>query len=317
MRAITALTMTVLVGSLGGCGRSGLKTDLLAAEPHVGGPRAGSSGSGSDPEHPSMRDPDAPAVFRDDCTDETTRFIHVVTTQKNLYRFDPLGGVFHLVGTLECAPGQVPFSMAVDRGGTAFVSMLTPPFTVNAPPTTLWRVNTIDASCQAIPQYMPGQMGFKQFGMGIATDEGGPEETLYIAGANRAGTRAGLAKLDTTTFVVTFIGVSDPPAVGMELTGSGEGRLFALFSPDTTINRVGELDKATAEIIWQTVVPDVEGGNGWALAHWGGDLYLFTSSESDARATRYRIEDDSSELVAVLPQEAIVGAGVSTCARLR
>jgi hypothetical protein len=143
-------------------------------------------------------------------------------------------------------------------------------------------------------------------------------ETLYIEGDTyfssdlNSHEAPGLATINTTTWDVTPIGSATPPLAGGELTGTGDGKLFVLFfyATDRTGARVGQLDKATGQLLESVELANVmvEGAT-FAAAFWGGDFYLFT----DGAVTKYSPKTGSTAVVASL-DEQIVGAAVSTCA---
>jgi hypothetical protein len=258
--------------------------------------------------------PDAPEdarpdVFVSDCADAGVTYIYVVTSQNELYSYDPSNHSFTLRGLLDCpaGAGATPFSMGVDRLGTAFVVFNDG---------QLYRVSTFDASCEETG-YLAGQQGFDRFGMGFATDEGGPEEKLYVAEINFAAPSLGLATIDTETLELSYINPFSDETLGFaaELTGTGVGSLHAYFLDEEGFGGdLVEIDKNTAEIL-SKVHLDVGVGGHLAFAFWGGDFYIFTSQDgSEATAvTRYRPDDGTVVVVASLPT-SVVGAGVSTCA---
>ncbi|MEO8876221.1 MAG: hypothetical protein ABI461_11585, partial [Polyangiaceae bacterium] len=192
----------------------------------------------------------APDVFRNDCPDPSTTFIYLISQTRELYSFNPVTNAFHDIGLVDCptTDGEV-FSMAVDRAGTAYVLF----YDGNTPATgSLWRVSTANAACKAIPEYVAGQHGFNAYGMGFATNAGGPSETLYLEGAEYFGSSGGLATLDTTTFELDALGSNNPEIQGGELTGTGDGRLFSFFFyGDESVMFLGQLDKTNGRLLTQ------------------------------------------------------------------
>jgi hypothetical protein len=198
--------------------------------------------------------------------------------------------------------------MAVDRRGIAYIL-----FDLS---NRLFRVSTATAAC-IDTSYVPGQSGFFSFGMGFATDQGGPSETLYVAGSDLSGlgSAKGLARIDPTTFNLSPVGDFSPPIEQGELTGTGDGRLFAFYTKNGVRQPsfIGQIDPQTAQVLGERRFDSVDQGNGWAFAYWGGDFYMFHAPGSQTKVTRWRPADDSVTQVASTPLE-IVGAGVSTCA---
>mgnify|MGYP001114356865 CR=1 FL=1 len=247
-------------------------------------------------------------VDRSDCPDADATLIYTITQSYELQSYNPATGQFRLIGRIACpaGSGDTPFSMAVDRRGVAYVL-----FTNER----IYRVSTATAACIETP-YVPRQSNFARFGMGFATNDIGPTETLFVAGDdNQVGGSGGLARIDTDTFRLTVVGDFWPPIEQAELTGTGDGRLFAFYKkqPDGPPSYIGEIDPETAEVIGERRFDDVVQGRGWAFAFWGGDFYMFHAPDGRTRVTRWRPSDDTVTQVGST-SSMIVGAGVSTCA---
>lgn len=243
----------------------------------------------------------------DDCA-ASARLVYVITEQNQLFSLDPgklpATSAFNPVGTVSCpAGGATPFSMAVQRNGTAWVVFNDG---------SLWNVSTLDASCKAVPGYQPGQNGFNTFGMGFVSDAaGGGAETLYLArssGGTGGGGNGKLGKLDLSTLQITPVGNMSGDA---ELTGTGDGRLFAFFQSGSSA-AVAELDKSTGATLSTAPQNGLVISGGWAFAFWGGSFWMFTGLQ--ASVTQYDpVAKKTMPVVGGLPG-TIVGAGVSTCA---
>jgi hypothetical protein len=158
------------------------------------------------------------------------------------------------------------------------------------------------------------------FGMGFVTD--GPKattETLFVA-AGAFGTRTKtLARLDTAQLPPTWRPVATLETDGHhpELTGTGDGRLFAYF-PAPGRGRVQELDRSTAAPIgapW--VLGDAaDAVEAYAFAHWGGTFYVFTTVGGVSSVHAVPMQAGAPARIATDLPMRIVGAGVSTCAPL-
>ncbi|HQY62415.1 MAG: hypothetical protein IPF92_15300 [Myxococcales bacterium] len=248
-----------------------------------------------------------PDVVQSDCPDAASTLVYVITTDNELFSFYPPDASFRLIGRIACpAPaGTTPFSMAVDRNGVAFVAFNDG---------NLYRISTLTAACTKTT-FAPNQQGFSTFGMGFATKDLGPAESLFVAADNQSGPPRGLGVIDTTTFRLTSLGAFTPSIDRAELTGTGDGRLYGFYTKAGREGSfIGEIDKANARVVGETQLRTVDQGSGWAFASWGGDFYLFTAPDSPAsRVTRYRPSDNSTTIVANLGT-LVVGAGVSTCA---
>jgi hypothetical protein len=247
---------------------------------------------------------------RDDCPDADSTLVYVVAENNDLLSFNPATGAFRRIGTLACpaSPGQNPFSMAVDRTGVAYVSFVAQP----AGSASIFRVSTATAAC-APTSFTPNQNGFSQFGMGFSSDQGGAAETLFVATDDNPS--VGLGKIDTDTFALSKIAPFFPSLTQVELTGTGDGRLFAFYSDTVGGSRsfIGEIEKGTANVIAEDEL-GISQGRAWAFAYWGGDFYVFTAFGSGSRVTKFNTTTKAIATVANFTTSAIVGAGVSTCA---
>jgi hypothetical protein len=308
----------LVLGAAAACGsRTGLFTDEEAFGPNPidgGDARDGGRRDGArdgEPEEDALPPIDARPpvdVIRTDCPDADATLIYVITTSYELFSFNPPDGAFKFIGNIAC-PAQInatPFSMAVDRKGTAFILFNDE---------NLYRVSTLNAACVGTT-YVPRQFGYGVFGMGFATNSIGPTETLFIAGDDRTAGSDGLARIDPTTFALTPVDDFFPSIRFAELTGTGDGRLFAYYRKSGVRgipSYIGEIDTTNANVIAEKRLDTVDQGQGWAFAFWGGDFYIFHAPGGGSVVTRYRPADDSVVQVATLPT-IIVGAGVSTCA---
>lgn len=239
-----------------------------------------------------------------------TKLVYVVSEENVLMRFLPATGAFETVGPLDCpaAATETPFSMAIDRQGTAWILYSDG---------HLYQASTVDASCTIAP-FVPSQEGFDTFGMGFSSDEaGGEAETLFISELASDGDPARLGTVSLPGLEVTPVGAIAQGSA--ELTGNGRGELWGYF-PGTTPPVVARIDKATATLLDTFPLPaDVLGDVvSWAFAFWGGRFYLFTANLGDDSSHVYRLDPATSEFLEVNPAvgQTIVGAGVSSCAPL-
>jgi hypothetical protein len=242
-------------------------------------------------------------VQRNDCPDADATLVYLISSDNRLFSFYPPSLALGAIGTLACPTASTPYSMAVNRKGTAYVVFGSG---------ELFKVSTGTASCTATP-FVSGQSGFVTFGMGFVSDTGGAAETLFVAEGQPVTTAPpsrGLATIDTTSFKLSFISSFKPPQQHLEFTGTGDGRLFG-FNPSTAGGNIVQVDKATANIVASDPVAIRDVG-AFAFAFWGGDFWLFIGSGT-SNVYRYSPSDKSTTLMTTFPTE-IVGAGVSTCA---
>jgi hypothetical protein len=241
--------------------------------------------------------------------DPSTLFIYTLDTSNTLYRFDPPTLTFTTMGVVDCPEVVGPYSMAVDRLGTAWVEYQDG---------NLFKVDTNTAHCVAT-SFAAGQHGFQTFGMGFATEgAGSSRDTLFVSDA--AG--KGLAKIDTTSFVLTpihaFTGLQGTGLSGRaELTGTGAGLLFGAF--EGMPFELADIDKSDARIFSQqpmTGISSSANGSSFTFGAWGGSFWIFEGPGFGTNVYRFNQSGSAPMLVKSVSQ-IIVGAGVSTCAPMR
>jgi hypothetical protein len=263
------------------------------------------------------------------CSGAATNFVYVLSIENDLYRFAPQGKLFSKIGHLGCQTSLTPNSMAVDRNAVAWVNYYDP--SGNSQSGVLFRVSTADASCEASPAIaLPPT--FFHVGMGFSTDFANPaSETLYLAADNNQGqNNRYLGRVDAANGTVTPLALFSPTqtyqTLDAELTGTGDGRLFAFFislmpgAPGQPMYpSVGLVDKTTAAVQSPATMTGVMQPVDWAFSFWGGHFYLYTS-QGQGRGNGSNVTDydpalgviDSSYMTGI--GFDIVGAGVSTCA---
>lgn len=236
----------------------------------------------------------------DDCS-EASKLVYIIGAGNQLYSFAPQTLTVSPVGQVSCpSGGATPFSMAVDRAGTAWVIFSDG---------QLFAVDVTTAACTATA-YAPGQQGLSTFGMGfVATTPGSEQEELYVADYFGSG----IAPLDTASLTLGPVREYDQLYTAAELTGTGDARLFGFFQGTPII--IGEIDKNTGAVLSQAPQPTINIGSGWAFAFWGGDFWLFTNpSGAGSQIDQYRPATGMTTTVVTGIGDNIVGAGVSTCA---
>ncbi len=241
-----------------------------------------------------------------DCVEAGITYVYIITSQNELYSFYPPTLAFTKIGDIKCPAqsGATPYSMAVSRKGVAY-SVFNDG--------ELFRISTANASCQAT-SYVPPAQGeaFYTMGMGYAGDA--LSESLYVADARFSANSMGLATIDTTTFTRSFIADFQPELPRCELTGTGDGRLFAFcLNLNSSGSQIAEVDRTTAKVIAvdQLVLGDSNDAFAWAF--WGGYFWIFTAPNTTSTVTRYDPVGHQEMNMTTLGS-TIVGAGVSTCA---
>ena len=274
------------------------------------------------------------AACMNSCTADGVDLVYVVDEQNELMSFDPRklpADPFTLIGTLNCPttgqsiqtgnPTVMPFSMSVDRDGTAWVLYTSG---------ELFKVSITTAACTAAGNTV-GAGGMQLFGMGFVTDTaGGMTEKLYLAGGNNdpTATPHKLAYDDThggnLTPVASGTITASPAQFSPELTGTSEAKLYGFFPNLSQVAYVQEINKADGSPVGSTFPLGTTGLganiNDWAFAQWGGTFYIFvTTSDSTGqnRNSTVRSVDRATGTYQTLLQNLpyyIDGAGVSTCA---
>jgi hypothetical protein len=267
------------------------------------------------------------------CGAQGVELIYVVDQNDNFYSFNPANdaNTFTLVGVLNCPnPGislqdgsssATPFSMSVDREGTAWVLYSSG---------KLFKVSTADASCSE-STWSVGSSGFELFGMGFVSDTvGSDSEHLWISGGSAAAMEnmdgnSSLGDIDTSTMTVQSMGpLQSNGEYSPELTGTSAATLYGYFpGSNTYIAELNKTSPATVGVTW--TMPDVgvdfeHAISAWAFAQWGGRFYVFVTvtdvlfMTSESKVVRLDPNDLPGQVILPDTGKAIVGAGVSTCA---
>jgi len=246
------------------------------------------------------------------CTADGVKLIYVVDTNNNFLSFDPRklpSDPFHRIGKLACGTDwSRPFSMAVDRGGVAWVVY---------DDGELFKVSITDAKCTP-SGYVAGGNGLRTFGMGFVTDaSGGKSETLFIA--ERGGDHD-LATIDTRATPPTSrrihaieAGTENNP----ELTGTSEAKLFGFYPRDADPSFVQEIDRASGAARgprWTLGTSSLGFVSAYAFAQWAGTFYIFITTGDGSSVRAIDPKTGLSRTVMDQIPYRITGAGVSTCA---
>lgn len=200
--------------------------------------------------------------------------IVVLSDESELFSFDPVLNQFEKITDLSCPGQSQPYSMAVDARGRAWVLFASSQdlrtVDVNAP-----------AGCEN-PGYTPGQAGFGLFGMAFSSvgAADGCEHVFLLSysgtGPFEEGPDIGaLGELDPSTTTLTKI--ADIDYNGGELSGTGNGRLFAFAGVNPA--KLVEYDKATGAAISTTPLTGLSKTQASAFAFFAGDIYFFTEQK--------------------------------------
>jgi hypothetical protein len=288
------------------------------------GTGAGGAGTGTDTGIGGSFNPGTGTTGGDPSCSAAAALVYVLSTNNELYSFDPGMKAFERIGTIDCnvPSGAKPNSMAVDRDANAWVNYIaTNGLSLSGG--WVYKVSTADASCAPSASVTLSNAQFYQLGMGFSTDAAsGTTETLYVTGTGTPGfgNSPGLAKIDPGTLQLSpvgqFSGDSALTGQSAELTGTGDARLFGFFT--TTPVRVAQIDKTSGAILSDMEVTGVAMPAAWAFSFWGGSFYLYTSNGlNNSTVTKVDPTTMTVDASYVLTAPIVIdGAGVSTCAPL-
>jgi len=250
-------------------------------------------------------------VCVDTCAVNDVELVYLVDDFDGLYSFNPRklpADPFRRIGKLACDTTSTPNSMAVDRSGIAWIGYQNG---------TVHRASILDAHClknSSRPRGAPSR-----FGMGFVTDgPGSTTEKLFVAGPDNAAKLATLSTEEAPIAWNEIAPLSKREADNPELTGTGDGKLFAYF-PAPGRGFVQQIERSTGKLVgtkWKLAGDEGEGVHAYAFAHWGGVFYVFTTIGDNSAVHAIHMDDGRQELVKEHLPYTIVGAGVSTCAPL-
>jgi len=271
-----------------------------------GGGLLGGASSGGDDGGGSLGGDDGGTVGPQGCTDGA-KLVYVLSVEGDLYSFDPSQLSFQRIGHLACPSSGMPNSMAVDRSARAWVNYF------DGLSGQIFEVSTADASCQATSYSGP----VKQMGMGFSTNgANSSEDTLYVAELTGGGFGGGsFDTLDVSTFALQKLGSMSAPA---ELTGTGDGRLYAFFAEGQT--SLAQVNKGNGSLMSNKPLGLPGGTVAFAFSFWGGSFWFYTSPCDGQICTQgstvHKYDPSTGQLTVAVQDVGFIidGAGESTCA---
>ncbi len=255
--------------------RSDAGSDARGGAAGAGDGAGGSSGVGSGGEDGSVAlDGSTPDPYCSCAPGPHNGLIYVLSDDAEIWSFDPALASFQKVADARCGTNGRVFSMAVDPLGKAWVLYV-----------DSRDIQTVDLNAGTgcgDPGYSSAN-GFELFGMAFATES--PTDAcsrLYALSYDGMGPfeqGAGIGRL----------GVIDPEAPtptavasidfdGGELTGTGDGRLFAFAGPDPA--KLVEYDKEAGTELSRVALSGFSKTTASAFAFFGGDFYFFNETRS-------------------------------------
>lgn len=202
-----------------------------------------------------------------------TDAIFLMSDEGALWSYDPVLDRFAFVIGPVCATTGRPFSMAVDGRGRAWI--------LYSDTHRIQLFDIVSPGACVDSGYLPTSPDFPLFGMGfLSRDAARACASLYVHSYSGAGPFAegpGLGSLGVVE--------GDPLAVrtlssidydGGELSGTGDGRLFAFTG--VSPSKLVEYDPDTGAAIETRPLVGLPRTNASAFAFFAGDLYLFTEA---------------------------------------
>jgi hypothetical protein len=238
--------------------------------------------------------------------------------------YAPAENQFTMIGALGCsAPlGAVANSMAIDRVGHAWLNY----YATNGLGYEGWMYTApLDdlGNCTDLGYVGDGSWYLMGMGYSVKGADSSCDELFlynsdqYINYPNFTG-GSQLARWDENAGDKVVLGPTEWP-VG-ELTGTGDGRLYAFATVATNESILVQLDKGDGSEVESYPLAGLDITNAFAFAFWGGDVYFFTETSpgsGNSKVTRLDLdENDGGGLTTANANTGlhITGAGVSTCA---
>jgi hypothetical protein len=198
--------------------------------------------------------------------------IYLMSQDAEVWTFDPVTLESDFVVGPVCG-GIRPFSMAVDAAGVAWINDV-----------DSLGIELLDllspGACETGP-YLRRDMRYGLFGMSFATESAVDTcADLYVFTYDGDGPfeeGPGLGRLGAIDPVTGELrDITEVDYDGGELSGTGDGRLFAFTGNDPA--KLVEYDKATGEVLETIPLDGFSKTNASAMAFYGGDLYLFVEA---------------------------------------
>lgn len=197
--------------------------------------------------------------------------IYLLSDAGEVWTFDPQGNLFEFVVGPVCR-GATPFSMAVDTAGRAHINL--------ADSLDVVVLDLLSpGACENGP-YVRTNPDFGLFGMSFASNSATDFcSDLYVmtySGEGPFSEGVGLGRLGRIDAAGSLSVLAPVDFDGGELTGTGDGRLFAFAGNDPV--KLVEYDKDTGLLLTTIPLSGVEKTNASAMAFFAGDLYIFVEA---------------------------------------
>lgn len=246
----------------------------------------------------------------------TTADDHILVLNHNgdAFRFDPVTYAFvpQALPACDVRANAEAFSMSRSRDGRTWRLYESGQLMVHP--------KADGGVCTQTP-WEPGTAGAELFAMAFVASPGAAER-LFLAGneAPSWGRKPAVLMDMAPEDLVPTVRCTLPS--GPELTGSGDGRLWA-FLPFEAPPLLVAVDPATGALHDRLPLPELAGvPAAWSFAFHSGYIFIFLERSTDFSTGVYRVDPrvNPPVLEQVVPHNttlSIVGAAVSTCAPLR
>ncbi len=195
--------------------------------------------------------------------------IYLISDDGEVWTFNPGSGEYAFVVGPVCT-GAIPYSMAVDTEGVAWINIIDSMSVLN--------LNLLDPGACTESPYVRTNPDFGLFGMSFASNsEFDFCSDLYVMtysgdGSFDEGPDLGkLGVIDPDTGDIREL--ANTNFDGGELTGTGDGRLFG-FAGDDPVKLV-EYDRETGALLDTIELVGVQKTNASAVAFFAGDIWIF------------------------------------------
>ena len=244
--------------------------------------------------------------------------ITLLAGDKDLYRFDPDTWTTAYLGHIDC-PDPRFNTLLVDRQGVLWIGC-EGGVVVSVDPDSL--------TCTRA-ELDPAELYTTAWGAGFAVDRTGREH-LFVSPSADVGTsedfESELVNIDLARMRVQARLPIPESWWRLELTGSGDGRLFALVEPfGGGSQRAVELDPTDGSVVRELFSASWPYLGAFDIAYWEGSIYVFRGApdaegwptvEQTAVLRFQLVPFGQLEDLGVLPLPSVIGADGTTCAPL-
>ena len=233
------------------------------------------------------------------CIPETEDYNYLVDDNNVLYKFSPITLDVTEVGPIVCSDSSHVSTIALAQNGILVVLF---------DDGKLYTFDIIDKSCFDTG-FVQNQSDISYFSMAFVKNSSGIDETLFISKVNDGG--GVLATIDASTLKITVIGNYDNGSIA-GLTGSNNGRLFALFLDGPL--KIKEIDDTNAQTLseYPLDLPFDGRTTFYTFSSYGNKFFVFHADVNTTDIHLFDPQTEKSTLLKSIPYKIIDGA-TSVC----